>query len=244
MGIINETGSSFTVLTRAHGGNNDKRFALGFTEMFRPMIIGNDWNEIKLGIRYTIQERSPDRLRMTPNLFLGLCASAHGSGFGARGTGHAVGARYRGNNWLFNDDTPHDYYTSGPQIFGVKKVGSTITETASGINTSASTPAGITATHCFFVNLLKGSPNWTINAAYGTNINHRDSDLTQTDFIAMMDEDIGLEGNVLPGYNDGTARTLAVDESADGNVNAVNVGFSAGFKVILELSGIAYRKVS
>jgi hypothetical protein len=70
-----------------------------------------------------------------------------------------------------------------------------------------------------FLDITKGSPNFTLNTFCCNNMNAVDS--SKETFEAT----VAVEACSLPNHAFGTARTLAVDEAADGYLNAICFGW-------------------
>jgi hypothetical protein len=86
------------------------------------------------------------------------------------------------------------------------------------------------------MDITKGSPNFTINVFYKNVTNTTDISST------VFRETAIVEACTLSDYVFGTARTIAVDEGANGSLNAVNFGWDR--TVPIELSDVGIVRLA
>lgn len=201
-----------------------------------PTILLSSWTKMRVAARLCIRDQGVN-LTGTPRLALGLCSGSTNT-FGAATTTHFVGV-VTNNATLTRNAGPPVYY-SGLNLAACKRVGSTLTTNASAINGGGSfmfaQPADGYRT-LFFVDIEKGSPNYTMNAFYRNS--STGADVSADDFLYYAQ----LDTPSLTGYNFGTARTVAVDEGADGTLDHVNPAWSMASPQI-EISDLAIVKLS
>lgn len=207
-----------TILSRTISSVVDKRIVLSNSQFSRPHGI-TTWTTLRIGLRM-IMNNIGASLTGTPRFYVGL-----GSGT----TNMIMDATT--DNWCGIVSNATWTYAAGPPVrysvnpvHGGKKVGTTLTLTASAVDPSDSVifMADATTTNRFlyFVEITKGSPNYTLNLQ-SFRINPTTAgDATAADFLAQVVQSAPLFTN----HQNGTARTLAVDEST-GTFDHVCIGW-------------------
>jgi hypothetical protein len=223
--------------TRLHG-------AISGSQIIRE--IGNSWSEIRIGISTNLVGDISIAPPYGTRLFIGVC-SGNTNCIGDDTVAHALGwatvdpalspIRWATNRWARANaggaSTGTYYlYTSGIFSYGAKFVGSNLTPTAvSGTmggmyvfgDIGDSTFANYIRT-CLWVNIQKGSPNFTFTEyGYPGTSTGPSGLVTRDQFLVQMTAAApSLTGHTrIP-----TARTIAVDEGVDGNLDHVNIMWS------------------
>jgi hypothetical protein len=208
-----------SVIERLYPDTNDTAVVLQGSGISRVMSIGSNWSRIRIGVRFTINLLGyTGRQGGIPIFGFGVCANGGYETFGARNVSHFVGMTTNRANVLPTvSGSGHHLNESGD--FSVRrKVGTAITGT---VGASSSITSGIgahpgVARCCLYLELLKGSPNYTNWTAYPASVASSGVDTTLEEFY------IGLETATLnlptlapfSTYQGRLNSALAVDESA------------------------------
>jgi hypothetical protein len=124
------------------------------------------------------------------------------------------------------------------QYGSAKKVGTTLTSTAL-INSTLTAAPATGYRSVIFVDILKGSPNFTFNIFCRDNNSTATTDITRAEFLTQMQQATpALTTHTLSG-----TQTQAVDEATDGFFDSVNVYWSQT-GTPMELSDIAVARLS
>tara|TARA_R110000772_G_scaffold249530_2_gene364015 strand:+ start:123828 stop:124523 length:696 start_codon:yes stop_codon:yes gene_type:complete len=223
--------------------SGNKAFSLGNSYMARFMDVGESWTRIRIGLTLRISGAAFGNITGTPRLAIGLCSGVTNP-FGATLTDNFVGVIT--NQATFAAKT--DLYgntgnTSGMGMFPATKVGATLTIGGSNCFTSS-----IAALHTLqsgiILDIRKGSSNFTL-VGIGTNDTGSNDGINQDTVKtgtegSIMDPFLSTGGNT---YYLGPERTIAVDESTNGFLNAVNIFWDQSDPT-LEVSNIWYSRMS
>lgn len=179
------------------------------------MPIGTSWNKLRIAMRWSMRS-SGANITGTPRLVFGLC-SGSSNPFGDATTTHFIGCRSGAATWTLAGAR---YAFGGNAWFPIKKVGTTITEGTTFTATATCVGLGaITNTAdrtLFFLDITKGSPNYTFNVFNNTEATV--ADITLTTFLAQVE----VEAAVVANHAFRTAQTLAVNEGTDGTLDHIN----------------------
>lgn len=201
---------------RTISATQDKRIVLSNSQFARELPFGTTWNKIRVGVRFHMRNTGAD-LVSTPNFALGVC-SGQTNLYGDATTTHFVGTRSTSASWFFSGG--NKYLVSNGTILPHKRVGSTGTSgsaffpaTAWGIGAQAAT-AGADRS-LFFVDILKGSPNFTLQCFGWQNTGAAPVDVSLTNFLLQMELATPNQAN----HTFSATQTLAVDEGVDGSLD-------------------------
>jgi hypothetical protein len=185
------------------------------------LSLPNSWTTLRVALRGQFPEYpgASYSITGTPRLFVGLCSGDSSPGdFGS--TTHFVGA--------VSADATVLYPGSGnPRVLiedwrACTRIGTTLDSSASALATTYVQNNGIT--RLLFVEITKGSPNYTVHLKLFPNLNSITS-ATEADF----DTQSVAATPAFTGHGAGTARTIAADESADGVLDHVCVAWNQGW---------------
>lgn len=186
-----------------------------FARLTSPLVFSS-WTTIRLAIRFRITD-SGANLTGTPRFAMGLYKNTTNL-LGDASVDHFVGVRTYAATWT--RATSETRYT-GVVYTAMKQVGSTVTDA------SASGVVGTLIPHTafdklFFIDITKGSPNYTFNSPLYVNASGTSSP-TSADFLTQS-----VSGSPsFTGHGTGTSRTLAVDETTDGTLNAAGIWWNS-----------------
>lgn len=232
-----------TYVSQVISSVNDRRLKLDNFSWAAPIAEGTDWNEIRIGCRWS-QVDTGANITGTPKIYIGLLSSpvtGLTNGVLTSSTSHFVGI-HQINGTMSRATTP-TRYTHAYQ--SIKRVGSTNTVVSFGTSASIVNVTGNNARSCIFVEILKGSPNYTIRMC-GINNATALGDISESQLTSAMEHttigavDLFMEDCAgATGYYNTSIGTLAVNEGTDGALNAIHVGTSMTTG-LMEWSDIRY----
>lgn len=240
---------SVSIDTVTIGGIEDRRLVLANAQAARVIDIGTNWTRIRIGIRGALND-SGASIAGTPRIYIGMLSSpsaglANGPLTGS--TSHFVGL-VQGSATLTRNASPLAY--SGVWANGsyAKKVGATITAIGGGNVTGWLSANPSTYRNIVAAEILKGSPNFTINIiAPNLSTVH---DVSLANFISAMEvSTITAMGTYLNGiyggiYNSSSlSGSLAVSEATNGFLDAVCVAWDKNSPV-LNISDVIWAKMA
>ena len=203
-------------------GDESKRLILTNAQWAATIVAGTSWNRIRVACRMSLTD-SGANLTGTPKLYLGMLASpAAGLTNGPLGssTSHFVGVMPEDSTWTRLTSGGIHYQADGQHIG--KKIGSTRTHAGAAFDQRFSGAEATPFRMIYHVEIEKGSPNFTIRTA-GVAASPVDHSLTT--LISTLESSTMTGANaLLTGYGNQN-NTLAVDESADGFLNAICIGW-------------------
>jgi len=243
------------IIERTISGEADKRIVLANGRIARTLSFGSTWNSILIGVRWgwrvPLEETITDG-----HFFLGACAGTTNV-FGDATADHAVGAYY--------DATTLVYSVSGmsapsgnAHTRGFKRVGTTDTSVSMHVSqTHVYGPANIAGAGgdygparrgIFYLSILKGSPNYTLQCVIADTAPYGDFDISLPLFTSTM-ENTTLVGivtqlNTVAGgtqYDVSTTSLVPVDEGTDGALDSICLYWNKASSEI-ELSDIAVAR--
>jgi len=232
-------------ISRSIGGGN---IILSLNEggVSRFMGIGNDWNTLRIGVLFSTSIRTTD-ITGTPRLFIGACSGTTNP-LGAALTDNFVGVVSDHATWTFDD--PADAFKNTGQTIGMQFdactfVGAGLVKNATAIMQIAVSAAPTTGKAMIIAEIVKGSPNFSINTLATRFL------IAANDEI-LRDELYGATGGAtltafIPKNSStntlGTARTVAVDEDANGVLDAVNIYWDEG-DPNMEIFSVCYARIA
>lgn len=201
----------------------------------RPIAIPSNWTKLRVGVRCRCNDLGfgPSG---TPRFAVGL-SNGTTNIIGDASATHFVGVITDTVTWQYSGGTNGVYFGISPkpykQVNGVDTFGTALSADARlqflATNTSC----------CFwFIEIIKGSPNYTFNIFANIAAVVGGGGPTAGQFLSNLQAAAG--GCVQTSHAYGTSQTLAVNEGANGTLNAVNVWWNqAAFFIDLYDVGIA-----
>lgn len=237
------------IIERVISSASDKLIQLSTSGVSRPMTIGTDWDTIRVGIRLSFNLGTwTGNLTGTPKFSFGVCNNAQYEIFSYTTVTHMLGM-------LTNVATMTPGLSGGKYQIGLgssgvvvaKKVATTITTGAGSLSatTGVSAAAG-QARSCFWFEIAKGSPNFTLAITYPTSAAGAVTDMSESELFLGCETSpasIPALGGNFAGYQTRSAVSFAVDESTDGEFNGVYIDWNRTTWSV-EVSDVAVYKVS
>lgn len=217
--------------------------SLNNVEMFnstwgRPVALPSNWNEIRAGVLFHFQNAAgASNLTSSPIFALGFCNNTTNM-YGDANTTHFVGLYTNSATWASNGGscpTPGSGWFSITLSPTVIVNGSQTTGTALASST-AEMPACDTIRGVLFIDLIKGSPNYTFKTFF---VSGSTVDVSTTTFLAQM----GLVTPSLANHTYSAGQTMAVNEATNGALNTVNCYWNRA-DVSCHLSAVAVAVLS
>ena len=169
----------------------------------------------------------------TPEFAFGLCSGTTNI-FGDATVTHFVGARSSGL-WSFQTT-----FYNNTSFQPAKKVGSTLTTGTTFVQNAAVQVGAASNTAdrgCMFVDITKGSPNYSLTLTYLNNTNS--TDISAATFLQQME----VASPVLTNHATSAAQTIAVNEGTDGVLDSINFSWNRTTPFI-EICDIAVARLA
>lgn len=212
------------IIFRSEAGENVVK--LSASSFMRRLGFGTSWTRLRIGIRVRACSGAQEisyGTGLTPRFGVGLCASSGAVFTRNMVAGHWVGIITTGATWNVVIQGASEYTLGFVSAAPAKKVDSTLTV---GTNFSYGPSVGggeeptttLTLPVLYFVDIEKGSPNYSMrlfnipNPANG-------GGQSRAQFLEQM----VLDTPSLLNYLYAAAQTIAVDEGADGTLDAINI---------------------
>lgn len=225
-----------TILLRTFSGVDDKRIVLTNSNFARPFSIPSGWTKLRVALRISITDTGGD-ITSNPRLAMGLCSGSSNIFLDATTT-HFVGALQDEATWSRQAGPPVRYVEPAGGWVPAKRVGSTTTKGATFYGSALIMFDATTANRSAkFVDIEKGSPNYTLNI-FGREQNAA-SDVSPEQFLAQAE----LATPTITNHSLRTAQTIAVNEGTDGVLDHVCVAWDRSAPNI-EISDIALIKLA
>ena len=236
---------STSILSRTISGAVDKRVVLSNDFMMRKItasVLSNWTTGKKLRIGLVLSVNGSASITSNPCLAVGMNSGTTAS-FGRDNTTHFVGVIYNQSTWPYQTTTPRSYGTND-SFFPCVKIGASSSISASSVDTNAA--SGINAspnTHrtAFFLDILKGSPNFTLQLAHAQyNAANIGYDITPATFIDGMTVPMSAGNGIIAwqSYYSGLKRTIAVNEATNGYLDSIDISWNK--TTPLEVCEVAY----
>jgi len=224
-----------TILLRNIGGVDDKRIVLSNSNFARPFSVASGWTQLRIAMRL-IMRNTGANLTSTPRFFAGLCSGSTNLPLDATTT-HFVGIRFTSATWTYQVGPPVRYASLTANV--AKKVNTTWTEGNQIFITTNHMMADATTTNrqFLFVDITKGSPNFTVTTFHRNNVTA--GDLTVAEFLLAAP----LAPPTVVNHTAGTGQTTAVNEGTDGTLDHVCVGWDRSTPEI-EICDLAVVKLA
>ncbi len=227
-----------TIVSRTISAVVDKRASMTNATWVRPIPFGTSWTKLRLGIRMQMTDTGSGLT--SAQFFMGVCSGSTNI-FGDETTTHACGWRSTGVWTRETSGSAVHYHPTGGTMKPTKRVGSTITDgtaffpvTACRFNARAASE--IAARTVIFVDVLKGSPNFTFQL-FGYTDSTAEQDVSRDTFLVEVARAIPSISN----YTQSATQTLAVNE-ADGSLNHVGIHWDQSVPM-MELCDIAVSRL-
>lgn len=190
-----------------------KQIELANALIVRPVTFPPGWSRARVGIRAAFSGAN----HVTPTFGIGIC-SGTSAVLGDPSVTHFIGMLSTGN-WTY---TGGGRYASGSVGWG-KQVGTTFTPAGSATGYDASDVGTLDYFECYFVDIIKGSPNYTIETYLNDNTPAANP-VNQATFLSKMAVNGGLNGHLTSYYF--MSGAVACNEAVNGVFNAINVYWS------------------
>ena len=194
----------------------DEWLQLGNEEWVRPLSMGNNWSHIRIGLLWAVTGSST--IGTSNGFAIGVCSGTTHP-FNDPACTNFVGI-YNNGGLFFNSNAPNNYWTLTSSMgHGATKVGSTLALTASNMPDSVGMmlPAvgGTNRRGLLYVDIIKGSPNYTIWWEQYTNSGSNPTvDFTVANLKSGLTQTVGSITVAGVIFNDGNgAQTIACSES-------------------------------
>jgi len=237
---------SLTTITSVISSETDTQVVLKNHAWAGKLDIATSWTTLRLGLRWSMEDSGLNLY--DPRLYVGLLSNPNApitNGPLNASSNHFMGAKFSGVSSLtWVAGPPPAYNSSGiSDVSAIKKVGTT--ETTTVIDTgNTSILAGPAANrHCLFMEITKGSPNYTLR--WGLTTAGVGSDVAYSELItAMGQSSVANIATYLTGVGKGgivnSTGAVACNEGADGTLNALYVGWPS-FYPALYISDYVFR---
>ncbi len=237
--------SSF--VTTSFSDGNDISLQVNREEWVRTLTIGSSWTHIRIGLLWQVTGTST--IAASNGFAMGMCSGTAHPFADPVTTTNFVGI-YANNGLTFNSNAPNDWFQfANTMLFGATKVGSTLTTSGGNFADSVGMWVPNTAvTHrrgIIFVDITKGSPNYTLGITMPTNssVTH---DFTINNLLVGMNESFGsILSAEFPGLmstGNTPDSTMAASEGP-GAFDTVNI-YSNFLNNPMEIQEIAVQKLA
>lgn len=200
---------------------SDRRLELGAAEAVRAPVYLDDWTTIRIGLQISMNAVASN-IVSTPVLAFGVC-NGNTNVLAAATADHVVGIRPNQATWTYNAGPP-SYFAVGSSAAWqqFKKIG-TVVSTVNTPNIAKYISNTTTVRTGWFLEITKGSPNYTFRVAHPVSAAASQSDVTDTEFVTIMELSTLVDiGTVKTNYNSVVSTSLAVSE-ADGVLDHIFV---------------------
>ena len=199
---------------------------LANASIIRPFSIDPNWTTIQLGVWSSFTTGSQVTLTGPPFFCFGLCSGATNV-LGDAVTTHFLGFRVNSTmGYTSSSLYTAEYYSSVQGIY-FKKVNTTITSTGDIISSTLyyhiASPPETPKSSVNYLQITKGSPNYTIKTYFSINpTNVTEGLISEGEFLAQLQSSVPASQNNMR-ITPALTSVLAVDESADGYFDHVNI---------------------
>lgn len=193
---------------------SDRRLELGAAEAVRKMVYGASWNTIRIGLQLGWNDVASS-ITSSPQLRFGVC-NGSSNVLAAATANHVVGVIPSASSYTYAAGPPATFSMSNTsQAF--KKVGTTFTNVSFSAGNIFMT-ANSTVRTGFWLEIVKGSPNYTVRRALPSSAAAAQTDLSDAAFLAGMEATNFTDISTATGISHSilSITTLPVDEGVDG----------------------------
>jgi len=222
---------------RTFSSVDDKRIRLTNSNAARlwSADVGTSWSKIRIGCRIGIEDTGAG-LTSTPRFAFGICSGTSNIYMDATTT-HWCGILTNAATWS-RFTGPTFYQIAAGGLVVAKRIGSTLT-TGSGIGDYSNWHDCAAATRkALFLDITKGSPNFTFNLFYEHGA-FSSVDVSLATLLAQLP----LSSPAITDHESSSNVTLAIDEATNGYFNAVNFAWDRTSPAI-EISDMAVVKLA
>ncbi len=215
---------------------NSSGHILSESQHVAPVTIDPAWTRLRVGVRLAMASATPTIANApVPRLALGLCRGVDNA-FGSPLTDHWVGAVTNAGIWAKRGAA--DRYDVNMSVIGAvvpaKRVGDLLSTRVAPTQMQISAVPSARRTY-FFVDIVKGAPQYKFTILTCTDIPLGTADLSQSDFLAKMlvlrPAIVNHMQTILFGLN--------VDETVDGLVDSVNVSWNRNVPITIHDLAVA-----
>ena len=209
----------------------DKRIQLGYEEIVRPLSMGTDWQSLRIGIRFAVNDSA--RVQITQlALLLGVCQG--NSGITATTTTDWIGGGLFGSllpsgttggtSSTFTAGSPN-YFSGGNQVNALWKTGTNVTYgaftgvTSFMVGTGIGGAFGAQNMNHFYVDIAKGNPTYSITDYYADGVANVQTNITDSIFRQNMEKTATTPANTASGA------AKALTYTGSGLFNSVSVSW-------------------
>lgn len=198
------------------------RLQMGHEEFVRPMPMGTNWQTLRIGIRFCVNDTTRQALGSLTSqaqgfaLALGVCqgstsyfADTTTDWIGGGYVGNTGGAGYFNGQGNFTVGTPNYWTMSLGRPNGLRKTGTTLTfGTESSVNWYL-TGSGFGGAYAgqfmsgLYIDIIKGTPNYSVTVSYCNSVANAQVNITNAAFLANM------ETTASPSNTTSAAKTVA-----------------------------------
>lgn len=226
-----------------------KRVLLSNSQDARVLPFESSWTSLRIGLRLHMRNQGAN-LTGTPRLAFGVIAGTSNL-FDDLTTSHFVGIRTNAATWTYTGT--NRFLVPVGSLVPIKKVGVTVTSgtaffpaTQWGIGAATAVTGEVNGTTTasadrtlLFVDITKGTPNFTIKCFGWQNTGAAPADVDFETFETLMSS--GAPS--LSEHASSDEQSLAVDQTANGTLNAVTWHWSRLFPHIV-IEDIALKRLS
>ena len=189
----------------------DKRIQLGYEEIVRPLSMGTNWQSLRIGIRFAVNDAARVQINQFA-LLLGVCQG--NSGILATSTTDWIGGGLFGSllpsgttggaTSPFTAGTPN-YFAGSNQVSALWKTGVSITYGSVTSVTSYMVGTGAGGSYLaqnmnhLYVDIAKGSPNYSVTDYYADSIANVQTNITDSIFRQNMERATATPTNTASG---------------------------------------------
>lgn len=224
--------SSLIQITGSWADGNDAAVQLTNSTLARTISFGNDWNSIRIAMRWNFVGDSGGNITGTPKFVTGVCSGTTNPwNNGAATTTNFVGCSSRATEVL--RDTIIYRWASSPEFMPITRIGTT-EATGSGIvnYNQVQYNRNLTKRQIWFLDITKGTPLYTVrlyscfDAVTGGGL-----DVTKLQFLQYAAVPTGTTPLNTSYFQWGTARTIIASEDS-GSLDSVNVAWDRSLPTI------------
>jgi hypothetical protein len=223
-----------TIINKNIASTNTKCLQMTADQIGRTLLIGNQWNTLHIAVLVGFQ--GVGATVTSPTMAIGVCSgTAQMFGSFAGFTRNFFGIRTVGNV-TFNGGSPSSYQ---PTIAGVRKVGTTVTDTGSTVVLLGDATANLLT--LVGVRLVKTGGNIAISVFGCTNTTSTQN-RSFTDWLQQL-ESRTFTPNWLSNYALTSLGSLAYDEATNGTLDTINLSYNqATIPVVIKDFGASVRR--
>lgn len=229
------------IKSRTFSSTQDNRIQLSNSNFARKWstVLGSSWTKLRVGCRITTTVTGGN-LSGSPRFSVGIQSGTTNLYMDAGGPTHWAGVITFDTGWLRSTpsgvETLNFWNSSAPPAFS-KKIATTVTSATAGDLIPRAHDATTENRACYFVDITKGSPNFT-GTFFGKSANSS-GDVSLATYLAQVATDAASITN----HGFSTSQTLAVSEGTNGTFDSIGIAWDRTDAKI-ELSDIAIVRLS